>query len=173
MTKPPTRLTARRLTEADAQAYQALRLEGFAREPRAFRYAPEDESAQPLAVTQARLTRDFVVGLFAANELVGIAGLARCEGAKLAHKALIYGMYLRAAHRRKGGAGLMMRLLLDEARKSVETVLLTVEAHNDPARLFYERCGFESYGVEKRAAKLADGVYLDEMMMALSFDATR
>ena len=53
----------------------------------------------PLAEVAARLERDFVAGVFDGDTLVGIAGLARYGGVKINHKALLWGMYLRAEFR--------------------------------------------------------------------------
>ena len=47
----------RHLEAADAPAFQRLRIEGFALQPREFRYAPEDEADMPLAEVAARLRR--------------------------------------------------------------------------------------------------------------------
>ena len=106
----------RRLEAADAPAFQRLRIEGFALQPREFRYAPEDEANMPLAEVAARLARDFVVGVFDDDTLVGIAGLTRLRGAKTSHKALLWGMYLRAEFRGRGGADMLMSAILDFAR---------------------------------------------------------
>jgi len=55
-------LEVRRLAPADAAAYRALRLEGFAAHPLEFRYSPADEEALTLAETERRLAESFVVG---------------------------------------------------------------------------------------------------------------
>lgn len=163
----PMRIECRRLGVADANAYQSLRIEGFHLEPRAFRYAPEDESGVTLAAVEMRLRRDHVVGACAGDELIGIGGLACETGVKTGHKALLYGMYVRRAHRGAGVADAIMRELVDAARSRVEIVTLTVVSQNDRARRFYERWGFRAYGVEERAIKLAEDAYLDEILMAL------
>jgi hypothetical protein len=64
----------RRLEAADAPAFQRPRIEGFALQPREFRYAPEDEADMPLAEVAARLERDFVVGVFQGETLVAQNG---------------------------------------------------------------------------------------------------
>jgi RimJ/RimL family protein N-acetyltransferase len=160
--------TIRRLSAAAAAEFQALRLEGFRLQEREFRYAPEDEADLPLAEAAARLERDFVVGAFdASGALVGVAGLAPQRGAKTRHKALLWGMYLRAAYRGGGAADGMMSALLGHARGRVEIVNLTVMAENRRAIRFYERWGFQTYGVEPAAVRAADGAYLDEAAMFL------
>ena len=122
-------------------------------QPREFRYAPEDEADMPLAEVAARLARDFVVGVFDGDTLVGIAGLTRCGGVKINHKALLWGMYLRAEFRGQGGADMLMSAILDHARGRVEIVTLTAMSDNPRALAFYRRWGFVAYGVEPAAVK--------------------
>ncbi|MGD9543954.1 MAG: GNAT family N-acetyltransferase [Methylocystis sp.] len=159
----------RRLKPSDADIFHALRLEGFRREPRAFRFAPEDEAHLAPATVGARLQRDFVIGAFSAkdSQLIGVGGLAFNDGVKTRHKALLYGMYVKAADRGSGAADEIMKRLIDEARGNVEIVTLTVVSTNLRALRFYERWGFHAYGVEERSAKNANGDYLDETLMAL------
>ncbi len=164
-------LVCRQLDARDAINFHALRLEGFRLEPRAFRYAPEDEAGTLVSEVETRLARDFVAGAFDGDTLVGVGGLARSSGAKTSHKALLYGMYVKAHYRGGGASDSIMRLLLDEARGSVEIVTLTVVAENLRALRFYERWGFRTYGIEKHSIKSGDDDYLDETLMTLSFGA--
>jgi ribosomal protein S18 acetylase RimI-like enzyme len=161
------RLDVRRLRSADAQAFQELRVEGLTLQPREFRFAPQDEAEITLAEIEARITRDFVVGAFSSGELIGIAGLTRHGGAKVRHKALLWGMYLRKEFRGLGGADLLMTALLDHARSCVEIVTLTVMSDNARALRFYQRWGFVAYGVEPASVKDFDGAYFDESLMSL------
>lgn len=172
--------TLRRLGPDDAQAFHALRLEGFARHPGEFRIAPDDEAALTSEQVGARLTREFVIGAFlpatvgdgaGVEPLVGIGGLARFSGAKLRHKALLWGMYVRDAARGLGiGDSIVERLLAHTRDDGIEIVQLTVMADNARARRVYERWGFRIYGVEPAAVKIgvgASAAYLDEVLMAV------
>jgi ribosomal protein S18 acetylase RimI-like enzyme len=160
----------RRLGPSDAAPYRALRLEGLAAHPEAFGAAWEEEAARPLAWFADRLARDAVFGAWAAAEgghaLTGVAGLLVPDGAKLRHKGVLWGLYVRPPDRRaRIGAALLARVL-DHASGAVEEVRLSVVAANDAALRFYEARGFERYGVERRALKVA-GRYHDEVLMAL------
>ncbi len=161
-TLPPVR----RLTSADAAAFHRLRLEGFARHPGQFRIAVEDEQRLPLAEVAARLDREYVVGGFQGAELVAIGGLSRYAGAKLRHKALLWGMYVRQEARGAGlGDAIVARLLDHAVSEGIEIVILTLAADNERARRLYERWGFVRFGTEPRAVK--DGAhYFDETLMA-------
>ncbi len=157
--------SVRRLLADDAAAFQALRLEGFSRHPFQFRVAIEDESSRTLEAAAHRLANEYVVGGPADGPLLGIGGLTRFAGAKLEHKALLWGMYVRDEARGTGLAGAIVEGLLDHARfDGVETVVLTVAADNLRARRLYERWGFTVYGIEPRSFKV-DGAYLDEVLM--------
>ncbi len=158
-------IPCRRLTAADAPAFRALRLEAFRLHPKDFRFAPEDESGIPMDATAARLEREFVIGADMDGTLVGIGGLGRVQGAKLDHRALIWGMYVRADHRGTGVADQIMSMLMDHARGLVDSVVLTVVAGNPRARRFYERWGFVEYGTDPAVIRLPGGDHLDETLM--------
>lgn len=158
-------LRARRLDAADAAEFQALRLEGFRLQEREFRFAPEDEADIDLADTGARLARDFVMGVFAEGRMIGVAGLTRFSGVKVRHKALLWGMYVRAEYHGRGAADMLMAAIIEHADQFVEAITLTVVADNRRAIRFYERWGFAIYGVEPASVKLRDGGYLGEALM--------
>jgi ribosomal protein S18 acetylase RimI-like enzyme len=157
--------TVRRLRASDAVVYQQLRLEGFERHPREFRIAPQDEQGLLRETVAGRLEGSFVAGAYGGDELVGIAGFTRFEGAKLRHRALLWGMYVSPAARGGRVGDALIDFLLTEARtEGIEQMILTVAAENERARRLYQRWGFSAYGTEPRAIKLPDG-YLDELLM--------
>ena len=140
-------LIVRRLVAADATDYHQLRLEGFTRHPREFRVAPEDEHAIHLDAVAGRLESSFVAGACQGEELVGIAGITRFDGAKLRHRALLWGMYVRPSARGVRVGDALMRFLMDEVRaQRIEQVILTVAAENSRAQRLYERWGSPSTG---------------------------
>jgi RimJ/RimL family protein N-acetyltransferase len=159
-----TDVRVRRLGTADAAAYRALRMEGFATHPLEFRYSPDDEAAQSPADVERRLAESFVVGAYLAGELVGIGGWTRYAGEKLRHRGLLWGMYVRPAARGTGAADAIVRAIVEDAAREVELLLLTVAAHNQRARRLYARWGFAEYGVEPHAVRIGDG-YVDEVLM--------
>ncbi len=162
-------LTMRRLGSVDAAEFQALRLEGFQLQAREFRFAPEDEAHISLTDIGARLERDFVAGVFDDGRMIGVAGLTRSTGVKTRHKALLWGMYVRAEFRGRGAADMLMSAIVAHAHGLVETITLTVISDNRRAVRFYERWGFAAYGVEPASVKSADGAYLDEALMIRRF----
>ncbi|MGI8855036.1 MAG: GNAT family N-acetyltransferase, partial [Thermomicrobiales bacterium] len=86
----------RPITEADVEAYRAIRLRALMEEPEAFGASPEEFARRSLADVAARLrpTDDaFVLGAWA-PELVGTVGFFRQSGQKARHKGMIWGMYV-------------------------------------------------------------------------------
>jgi len=155
----------RQLGRADATLYRDIRLEGLRLYPDSFSADFDAEAAEPLAWFADRLANSVVLGAFAGTTLVGVAGFFRRPGAKRAHKAVVGGVYVRSASRRKGIARALMERVIDEARSCVETLLLSVEKDNAPARQLYQSLGFVEYGTEKSAVKI-DGRYYDEVLTA-------
>jgi RimJ/RimL family protein N-acetyltransferase len=164
---PP--LQIRRLETPDAANYMALRLEALQRNPEAFGSTFEWESAQPLSWFEASLDRAAIFGAFLDGTLAGMAGFAPQESAKRAHKALLWGMYVRAAARSAGVGKRLVASVLDHARGRVEMVQLTVVSENEAARRLYRAMGFVEYGYEKRALK-QDGRYYDDVLMVNFLD---
>lgn len=159
-------VTVRRLGPEDATVYQALRLHGLRTQPRQFRTTAEAEAGVAPAAVAARLAKDFVVGLCEDQRLQGIGGLSPCEGARLAHKAVLGGMYLADTLRGTGAADTLMAAILAEADRHYTMVILTAAADNGRAIAFYERWGFRTYGVEPMALRIAPDEYADEASMS-------
>jgi RimJ/RimL family protein N-acetyltransferase len=156
--------TIRPLRPDEAALYRDVRLEGLRLHPDCFGAAFEQEAAEPLAFFTARLESNTIFGGFRDQELLGIAGFMREAGLKRAHKAHLYGMYVRAAARGTGLARGLVAALLDHAREHVELVQLSVVAGNGAARRLYESFGFRPFGIEERAL-FVDGRCLDEIHM--------
>jgi RimJ/RimL family protein N-acetyltransferase len=158
-----------RLGPSDAALYREIRLEALKRNPEAFGSTFEKENAQSLSWFEAVVVRADIFGAFLDGALVGIAGYAAQEGSKQAHKALLWGMYVRAAGRNLGLGERLVAAVLEHARGHVEIVQLTVVSENVAARRLYGAMGFVEYGYEKRALK-QDGRYYDEVLMAKFLD---
>ena len=162
--------TLRRLSADDVPVYRDLRLEGLRSHPEAFGAAFEDEASNPQAWFAERLRTNIVWGGGPAADAtcMGIAGLRVSDAAKHRHKAVLWGMFIRPQARGTGLAAALAARLLDHARGVAEEVRLSVVASNEPAIRLYATLGFQPYGVEPRALKVA-GRYYDEVLMALRF----
>jgi ribosomal protein S18 acetylase RimI-like enzyme len=154
----------RLLTPADAPNYRDIRLEGLRQNPEAFSSTFERESTMPLAWFEERLTMGNVFGAFIDGELLGVAGYRPQEGAKEAHKATLWGMYVSPSARHAGLGRGLIEAIVAHASGRVEQLKLVVTGGNDAAHRLYQKMGFSEYGREMKALKL-DGRYLDEILM--------
>jgi ribosomal protein S18 acetylase RimI-like enzyme len=162
----------RQLGAADAEEFRRVRLDALQLHPEAFAASYEDECALDAAQFAERLATQGLTrfGAFAQQEMVGLIGLLVSGGSKLRHKAHLFSMYVAAGHRRTGLADRLVQTVIDAARDDGALVLqLTVTVGNAPAQHLYRRMGFKGYGIERRALKVGDRFY-DEELMALDLN---
>lgn len=162
----------RELSPDDAEEFFQLRLKGLKEEPDAFTSSYEESSAEEISAVRARLVSNqnsYVIGAFDSQRMIGVTGLYRYkEGSKVAHKAVLWGVYLLPEYRGKGVAKKVLRAVLEKARTlpGIELVHLGVNPANQPVVKLYESVGFTKWGEEKHALKI-DGRYVDEDQMVL------
>jgi RimJ/RimL family protein N-acetyltransferase len=162
------------LVENDAEQLLILRRLGLKEEPAAFTSTYEDSlslTVSDIAGNLAANNNSFVYGAFDNSNLVGMTGFHRYkEGAKTAHKGLIWGVYLKPEYRSKGIAKKLLQAVLSRARNldGIELVHLGVNAANLPVVKLYESVGFTKWGSDPKALKV-DGQYIDEDRMVLFF----
>lgn len=162
---PAPDTTIRLLTPADAAIYRRIRLEALAAHPEAFSSTLARERDEPLSWFEERLTASDVFGAFIEQELVGVAGFRRQDGAKLAHKGVLWGMYVRRTARTSGVGRSLVEAVVAHAAARVEQLQLVVVSENEAALRLYTAAGFVAYGHEVKALK-QNGRYFDEILMA-------
>lgn len=162
-------VTINKLSGPDAGDYRDLRLECLAAHPEAFGSSFEEECKLSLEDFAQRLEQHDIFGARRSdtNVMVGTVGLHLSAAAKLRHKGLIVGMYVRPEMRGSGVGAALVQHVLDYARPIVEQVNLVVEASNVGACGLYRKLGFEQYGYEPRARKVGQ-TYYDDVLMALA-----
>ena len=169
-------LNIRQFIEEDAHEYWELRLSALKECPEAFGASYEEEKDKPLNDVRKRLKESiestdsqFILGCFNdEKKLIGMVGLFREWREKMKHKATIWGMYVLPEARSKGiGKALLLEAIIRaKSMEGLEQVHLGVVVTNKEAIKLYKRCGFDVYGVERKALKL-QGRYLDEELMSL------
>lgn len=152
----------RRLTPADAPAYVELRREALTLAPFAFAASPADDAALSAPFVREKLASPVqaIFGTFV-PELVGVVGIYREPAEKTRHKARLWGLYVRPAHRgQRLGRGLVeAALAFARDLEGVRQVHLSVADRASEARALYATIGFQTWGVEPRALQVGeDGV---------------
>lgn len=170
---PTMSFKLRRLEASDLAIYRDLRLEGLRNHPEAFSSSWEQEAGMDDAWWIERLETGTVLGGFLDNSrLVGLVTLRVVDTAKLRHRGLLLGMYVRPQARGTGLAAALVRKAIEHAPPHVEKICLTVVASNLSAVRLYSKAGFAEYRRERRALR-AGSDYYDEILMSLSLDAPR
>lgn len=163
----------RRLIPADAMALRELRLESLSAFPAAFATDLSEDAARPVDSFAEMLARpaeeQAVFGAFVDGELAGMAGFAREARAKMRHKALMWGVYVRPAHHGLGLGRTLVEAVIAHARGRVGLLQACVSTTNESARRTYFGLGFKSWGVERRAL-LVDGQWFDDEHIVLELD---
>lgn len=161
----------RRLTPTDASTYQAVRLAALKELPAAYGSSYAEEKDAPLALLEQILAHRpdrATFGAFRATQLVGLVSVAREAQLNIAHKGLLWGMYVRPDLRGQGVGRELLLKAIAHARSmpGLLQVNLAVGAPNLPALRLYESAGFRAFGVEA-GAMLVQRQPVDEIHMQL------
>ncbi|PDS77908.1 GNAT family N-acetyltransferase [Rhizobium sp. L43] len=155
-----------RLIQADeVEVFRRIRLEALRAEPSSFASRYEDWEVLFDEEWANRLTEPVFIA-FQDGEPVGIMGLFRQRPSKMAHRATIVMVYVRANLRGTGLAGKLLAAVSDHARDiGVRQLELFVSAENPAAIRFYQRQGFAEIG-RIPGGVLEEGREIDDVMMA-------
>ncbi|WP_269530931.1 GNAT family N-acetyltransferase [Chitinimonas sp. BJYL2] len=157
-------------TAADAQPWQAMRLEALAAHPEAYGSSVAEEAGFSPDVVAARLT-DPLNRVWVAErdgELIATATARREMSHKARHRCNLFAMYVKPASRGQGVAS----QLVDAIKRSARTELgadwlqLSVQTGNVAAVALYARAGFVVWGTERDSLRVGEAHY-DEYHMAL------
>lgn len=163
-------MKTRKLTEADADAYSALHIEGVSAFPTAFLRSLDEERNTGKAATASVLSSGKFIGAFEGDRLIGFAGLAQNSFASARHRALVGPFYVNPAFQGHGAAQALMDALVDHALAlGVLQLELYVWSENARAQRFYMRNGFEQTGVIPRSV-IIDGQPCDDLFMVRALD---
>jgi GNAT superfamily N-acetyltransferase len=168
-------MQVRILNEKDAEAFWKIRLRALQENPESFGASYEEILERGIAGTAQGLGRregapeNVTFGAFdEKGQLVGLAGFRREEEAKKRHKGVIWGMYVPNELRGQGIGRALLEAAIEYAKSlpDLERINLAVVLTNKEARLLFVAHGFQSYGTERKALKLHDR-YFDQELMTL------
>lgn len=108
----------------------------------------------------------FMLAAYVEGRLAGNVGVnAMGPGRKMSHRATL-GIAVRQPYWGLGIGSLLMKASIFQARAlGCEQLELGVFSDNHRARRLYRNLGFEEWGTTKRAFRLEDGTYRDEIVM--------
>lgn len=162
------------LAPSDAQAFRGLRLEALAANPEAFGSSYEEEAPLSLDTIRDRIPTsgpNAIFGAFAGERLVGMAGFVVYDRRKASHKGLMWGVYVQAEWRGRGLGKKLVQRVIEQASQHVIILEAAVGLANESARRTYHALGFKPYGIERKALRVGD-VFYDEELLFIDFEET-
>lgn len=167
MTDNDPDITVRKLAADDALQLRNMRLFALKDSPTAFTssYEEELERFNDGDYVNAIQTNHYF-GAFHEDTLIGIMGYFVRPHRKQWHQGVLFGVFVHPDWRGNAISQRMLELLIADAHKRVEMMVLQVAVDNFSARHTYLKAGFQSYGVEPKALKVGDA-YIDEEHMWL------
>ena len=164
----------RRLEEPDIESLLPLRREALLSDPFAFSSSPETDvglAPQFLRKAMRNTAAQAMLGAFEDDSLVGMVGVYRQDKQKEAHKAGVWGMYVRPAHRGQGLGRALLSAAIEFASSldGVTHLHLSVSETAPAALRLYESMGFVTWGTEPAALQV-DGrsVAIRHMILVLA-----
>jgi len=163
----------RLLSESDAEQYAELRREMLHAAPLAFGSSPGEDFVSEPDAARAHIGGRPDKVIFGAFDdgLVGAAGLFRDRHRKSAHRAHLWGTYVRPAARRRGLGAELVRAVLQHAASmpGIASLHLEVSSAAPAAQKLYESLGFRSWGLDEDVLRV-DDESISEHLMAVRFD---
>jgi RimJ/RimL family protein N-acetyltransferase len=93
-----------------------------------------------------------------------MAGFMAQNRLKARHKGLMWGVYVRPDWRGRGLGEALVRQVVDHAADHVIVLEAGVGIFNTGARRTYHKLGFRPYGIERKALRIGDTFYDEELL---------
>lgn len=146
----------RRILTKDAQQYKNLRERALETDPEAFLLTPVEEEKLNIADIAYMLEKDYILGIFEEDKLIGAIRLIEQEPIKFKHIGIVGGLYVVPSHRKQGYGYKILEKLLTYARSTGKfyALQLKVVTTNFAAIKLYESFDFKCWATEKNALKV-------------------
>ena len=169
----PSSTMIHQLTADDAVAYFAIRQEMLRDSPSAFGSSPSDDRFASVEVVQQRFadrqSPSMTFGRFDDEKLVGVVSAYANTRIKQRHVAGIGGMYVQPSVRGRGIGRALLDAIMHQIAADwpqIDVIAISVSDDNLVAKNLYESVGFESWGHEPSAVRLADGCEVGHIHMS-------
>lgn len=163
-------MIVRRIGPDDLCAFKNIRLEALSVLPDAYASNYSDWVSLDEHGWRARMDGILVMA-FDDERPVGLMGAIPDKASRMAHRARLVMVYLKAAYRGSGVAtDLLTRLESEASTAGVLQLELMVNASNETAIRFYEREGFSKLALIPRAMRNDTG-FMDNLLMMRALDA--
>ncbi|MBT8460360.1 MAG: GNAT family N-acetyltransferase [Boseongicola sp.] len=160
----------RRLDASDLAAFKHLRLMSLELEPENYASTHAEWAAMSDHEWRHYLTGEPIFAAFEEEKPVALAGVIHQKRDRMAHRASVAMVFVVPERRGSGLADKMMDRVAGYARGcGLVQLELTVQAGNARAVRFYERLGFQRYGLLPRGFREPGG-YVDDLLMVLALD---
>ena len=166
--RPQADVEIRQLTADDLELFRDIRAEALRTHPQTFGSSEEDEGGEAAIAAYRRWLHGKVLGTFRCGSLMGVAGFYVSPDRRSQHRGHIFTVYVREAGRGQGMGDRLIKELLAHAESCVEQVHLAVLLEAAAAIKTYKRNGFEIYGLDPSAVRIADITY-DKYLMVKKF----
>ena len=144
-----------RIDGSEAAAFRDLYRESLQKASKVLAVSP-DEIAWTITDAQQFLMRNYVVGAYDRDELVGFVVATPFIPAKLAHRAMLGNAYIRSEYRGGTGSGLINAALATLQTYGIRVVLGCIVITNAASQRMVENAGFERLGIERDGMKVGD-----------------
>lgn len=146
----------RELNEADASAYQVLRMKALKEEPHAFTRSYDDEctlSNHDFEVHITATDNRFTLGVFDGNNLVACVHFSRPPQSQKRHLGEVTDLYVEPSYRSEDIGKDLLSDCIERATDMPYLAYLDATCSSDSihAMRLFERAGFEVWGVETNA----------------------
>lgn len=162
-------ITIRQLTESDAEAYRAIRLEMLKRHPDSFATSYEDSIQEELEFFLGMILNSQIYGAFFNGNLIAVSGIYNKEGKNVCHAAAVWGVYVKPEHRNKRLSQTLIEKSIAELDENIEQVFISASSENTGALKIYNDLGFKEYGRAPKSRKYQDQ-YFDDVNMVKFLD---